>query len=69
MTASSKVYPDAARALSGILKDGMTLCCGGFGLCGVPERLIAALYDSGVRNLTVGVQQRRHRPAPVSGCC
>jgi len=49
----SKVYPDAASALGGILKDGMTLCCGGFGLCGVPERLIAALHDSGVRNLTV----------------
>jgi 3-oxoacid CoA-transferase subunit A len=50
---SSKVYPDAASALSGLLKDGLTLCCGGFGLCGVPERLIAALHDSGVRDLTV----------------
>jgi 3-oxoacid CoA-transferase subunit A len=50
---SSKVYPDAASALSGLLKDGLTLCCGGFGLCGVPERLIAALHDSGVRGLTV----------------
>jgi len=50
---SSKVYPDAAAALSGLLKDGLTLCCGGFGLCGVPERLIAALHDSGVRGLTV----------------
>src|ERR1700675_3510989 len=53
MTSSSKVYPDARSALDGILKDGMTLCCGGFGLCGVPEKLIAALHDSGVRDLTV----------------
>lgn len=50
---SSKVYPDAAAALSGLLKDGLTLCCGGFGLCGVPERLITAVHDSGVRGLTV----------------
>jgi 3-oxoacid CoA-transferase subunit A len=50
---SSKVYPDAASALRGIVKDGMSLCCGGFGLCGIPEKLIAALHDTGVRNLTV----------------
>ena len=50
---SSKVYPDAAQALRGIVHDGMTLCCGGFGLCGVPERLLAALQASGVRGLTV----------------
>ncbi len=50
---SSKVYADAASALSGLLHDGQTLCCGGFGLCGVPERLIAAVHDSGVRGLTV----------------
>ncbi|MEA3150649.1 MAG: 3-oxoacid CoA-transferase subunit [Gammaproteobacteria bacterium] len=53
MATGSKVYPDADAALAGILKDGMTLCCGGFGLCGVPDRLITALRDSGVRNLTV----------------
>lgn len=53
MTSSSKVYPDAASALRGIIRDGMTLCCGGFGLCGVPDRLIGALHDSGVRDLTV----------------
>jgi 3-oxoacid CoA-transferase subunit A len=52
-TSSSKVYPDAASALRGVVKDGMTLMCGGFGLCGIPERLIAALHDSGVKNLTV----------------
>jgi 3-oxoacid CoA-transferase subunit A len=53
MTSSSKVYPDAASALHGVVKDGMTLCCGGFGLCGVPDKLIGALHDSGVRDLTV----------------
>jgi 3-oxoacid CoA-transferase subunit A len=49
----SKVYPDAKSALQGVVKDGITLMCGGFGLCGIPERLILALHDSGVRNLTV----------------
>jgi 3-oxoacid CoA-transferase A subunit len=50
---AGKEYPDAASALQGIVNDGMTLCCGGFGLCGVPETLLGALHDSGVRNLTV----------------
>ncbi|MBL6752084.1 MAG: CoA transferase subunit A [Nevskia sp.] len=49
----SKVYPDAASALAGTLSDGMTVMSGGFGLCGIPEKLIVALRDSGVRNLTV----------------
>src|SRR3954451_18217501 len=48
-----KVYPDAAAALDGLLFDGMTICAGGFGLCGIPERLIDAIQASGVRNLTV----------------
>lgn len=48
-----KVCPDAASALSGILFDGMTIMSGGFGLVGNPENLIAALRDSGVRDLTV----------------
>ena len=47
-----KVYPDAASALADIVKDGQTIAVGGFGLCGIPEALIAALRDSGVRNLT-----------------
>src|SRR5215203_5498840 len=47
-----KVYPDAATALAGIVKDGQTIAVGGFGLCGIPEALIAALRDSGVTNLT-----------------
>jgi 3-oxoacid CoA-transferase subunit A len=51
--ASSKVYSDAASALHGVVKDGMTLMCGGFGACGIPENLIDALHASGARNLTV----------------
>ena len=50
---SSKVFADAPSALRGVIKDGITLMCGGFGLCGVPERLIGALLDSGVKDLTV----------------
>ena len=50
---SSKIYPDAAAALGGLLSDGMTLMSGGFGLAGNPETLIGALKDSRVRNLTV----------------
>ena len=48
----NKVYPDAAAALSGIVKDGQTIAVGGFGLCGIPEALIVALRDSGVTGLT-----------------
>ncbi|MES2538540.1 MAG: CoA transferase subunit A [Pseudomonadota bacterium] len=47
-----KVYPDAAAALAGVVKDGQTIAVGGFGLCGIPEALIAALRDSGVKDLT-----------------
>ena len=49
----NKVYPDAPAALAGLLRDGMTICCGGFGLSGMPERLIDALEASGVKNLTI----------------
>jgi 3-oxoacid CoA-transferase subunit A len=48
-----KVYPDAETALAGLLRDGMTIMAGGFGLCGIPEKLIAAIRDSGVGGLTV----------------
>jgi len=48
-----KVYPDAAAALADVARDGQTIAVGGFGLCGIPEALIAALRDSGVKNLTV----------------
>lgn len=50
---SKKIYPDAATALQGLLFDGMMICAGGFGLCGIPERLIDALLASGVKDLTV----------------
>jgi len=49
----NKVYPDANAALEGLLRDGMTLMSGGFGLCGIPEALIAAVAKSGVKDLTV----------------
>jgi 3-oxoacid CoA-transferase subunit A len=48
-----KVYPDARAALAGVLKDGMLIMAGGFGLCGIPESLILAIRDSGVKDLTV----------------
>jgi len=48
-----KVYPDAKAALAGVLKDGMLVMAGGFGLCGIPETLINAIRDSGVKNLTI----------------
>jgi 3-oxoacid CoA-transferase subunit A len=48
-----KVYPDARTALAGLLKDGMTIMAGGFGLCGIPESLIRAIRESGVENLTI----------------
>ena len=47
-----KLYPDAASALAGVVKNGQTVAVGGFGLCGIPEALIAALRDSGVQGLT-----------------
>ena len=48
----NKLYPDAKMALQDIVADGQTIAVGGFGLCGIPEALIAALRDSGVQNLT-----------------
>jgi len=49
---ASKVYKTAAEALEGLTFDGMTVMAGGFGLCGIPENLIAALRDSGVKDMT-----------------
>ncbi|MDB5512886.1 MAG: CoA transferase subunit [Enterovirga sp.] len=48
-----KVYPDARAALEGVLKDDMTIMAGGFGLCGIPDVLIEAIRDSGVKGLTI----------------
>jgi 3-oxoacid CoA-transferase subunit A len=47
-----KLYPDAAAALDGLLRDNMLIASGGFGLCGIPERLLVAIRDSGVKGLT-----------------
>jgi 3-oxoacid CoA-transferase subunit A len=52
-SAFTKLWPDARAALDGIVRDGMLLAIGGFGLCGVPDALIEALRDSGVRELTI----------------
>jgi 3-oxoacid CoA-transferase subunit A len=51
--AKSKVFPDAATALNGVVKDGIMLMCGGFGVCGIPENLIDALHRSGAKDLTI----------------
>jgi 3-oxoacid CoA-transferase subunit A len=48
----NKLFPDAAAALEGVLRDGMLIAAGGFGLCGIPERLLDAVRDSGVKDLT-----------------
>src|SRR5258708_40074722 len=48
-----KVYPNPKAALEGLLHDNMTIAAGGFGLCGIPENLIAAVHDSGVKGLTI----------------
>jgi 3-oxoacid CoA-transferase subunit A len=48
-----KIYQDASTALDGVLFDGMMIAAGGFGLCGIPELLIAAIRDAGTKNLTV----------------
>jgi 3-oxoacid CoA-transferase subunit A len=53
MTNASKVYSSAAAALEGVVRDGLSVMSGGFGLCGIPENLIDALRDSGVKGLTV----------------
>ena len=49
----NKVYPNAETALEGVVKDGMTIMSGGFGLCGIPETLVEALRNTGVKDLTV----------------
>lgn len=49
---ANKIYPSATAALDGLLHDGLLIACGGFGLCGIPERLLDAVRDSGVSGLT-----------------
>ena len=48
----NKIFPSAAEALKGVVADGQLMAVGGFGLCGIPEALIDALRDSGVKNIT-----------------
>ena len=56
-----KIYPSAESALDGLLFDGMTIAAGGFGLCGIPERLIDAIVASGVKDLTIASNNAGHR--------
>src|ERR1700761_7562152 len=51
--AVNKIYPNVTAALDGVLRDGMTIMSGGFGLCGIPSALIEAIRASGVKNLTI----------------
>ena len=66
----NKVYANADDALAGVVKDGMTLMSGGFGLCGIPEALIEAVRKTGVEGPDRRLQQRRrrrHRPRHAAG--
>ena len=56
-----KIYPNAESALDGLLFDGMTIAAGGFGLCGIPERLIDAIQASGRQGPDHRLEQCRHR--------
>jgi len=64
----NKVYPGAKEALDGIVKDGQTFAVGGFGLCGIPEALIEALRDSGVKDITC-ISNNAGVEDSVSACC
>ena len=67
---TSKVYPTASAALEGLLHDGMTLMVGGFGLCGIPQNLILAVRDSGVKQLTcISKQTRAWTTSGWASCC
>ncbi len=57
----NKLYPDAAAALDGVLRDGMLIAAGGFGLCGVPERLLDAIRDERREGSHLRQQQCRDR--------
>ena len=62
-----KLYPDAAAALDGLLKDGLHIACGGFGLCGIPERLLDAVRDKAKNDEKIGeaLAQYLHKGDPV----
>ena len=58
---ANKVYKDAKSALEGVLQDGMMLMCGGFGLVGIPDKLIHAVRDLGAKNRASGADRRSRR--------
>lgn len=64
----NKVYPSAAAALEGVVHDGQTFAVGGFGLCGIPEALIAALRDSAVKGITC-ISNNAGLTASALACC
>ncbi len=64
----NKVYASAAEALAGVVRDGQTIAVGGFGLCGIPEALIAALRDSGAKQLTC-ISNNAASMASAWACC
>ena len=65
----NKIFPSAAAALKGVVKDGQLMAVGGFGLCGIPEALIDALHDTGAKNLTVHLQQLPASTASAWASC
>ena len=66
---ANKVYKDAKSALDGLLRDDLMLMCGGFGLVGMPDKLIAAVRDSGVKGLTCVSATTPASTARGSACC
>lgn len=63
-----KVFASAQEALAGIVKDGQMIAVGGFGLCGIPEALIAALRDSGVKDLRASAITRASTASAWASC-
>ena len=64
----NKLFPNPKAALDGVVHDGMLLAVGGFGLCGIPDELIVALRNSGVRNLTIA-SNNAGVDGGAWGCC
>jgi 3-oxoacid CoA-transferase subunit A len=66
---ANKVYPDAASALEGLLFDGMLIASGGFGLCGLPERRLNAIQESGVKDLVFASNNAASTIRASASCC
>ena len=64
-----KIYQTATAALDGLLRDGMLIAAGGFGLCGVPERLLDAIQASGVKNLVFASNNAGIDNEASASCC